>query len=163
MPRRKVDLAAVAFALLVVATLAAFAYAQRVKRDPQVVDKFKIAGEHTNAFSPAGPCHKRIRLKFRTTTSNDGTVEIIRPGGAVVRTLAEGTFLKRYTYHTYHWDGKGEEGVIQPVGRYRLRVILEDEGRSLTLPGTIRLHKKGSLPCGPEGGAKGSAGEGQSG
>lgn len=161
MPRRKVDLAAVVFALLVVATLAAFAYAQRVKRDPQVVDKFKIAGKNTNAFSPAGPCHKRIRLKFRTTTSNDGTVEIIKPGGMVVRTLAEGTFLKRYSYHAYHWDGKNDAGVIQPVGRYRMRVILEDEDRSLTLPGTIRLHGKGSLPCGPEGGA--SAGKGQSG
>ncbi|HKZ13909.1 MAG TPA: hypothetical protein VJL81_08710 [Solirubrobacterales bacterium] len=162
MPRRKADLAAVAFALLVVATLAAFAYAQRVKRDPQVIDKFKIAGKKTNAFTPAGPCHKRVRLKFRTTTSNDAAVEIIKPGGVVVRTLAE-EFLKRYSYHAYHWDGKDDAGVIQPVGRYRMRVILEDEERSLTLPGTIRLHPKGFLPCVPEGGAKGNAGEGQSG
>jgi len=162
MPRRKADLAAVVFALLVVATLAAFAYAQRVKRDPQVIDKFKIAGKKTNAFSPAGPCHKRIRLKFRTTTSNDGTVEVIKPGGTVVRTLAQ-EFLKRYSYHAYHWDGKNDAGVIQPVGRYRLRVILEDEERKLALPGAIQLHPKGSVRCGPEGGAKGSAGEGQSG
>lgn len=162
MPRRKVDLAAVVFALLVVATLAAFAYAERVKRDPQVIDNFKIAGEHTNAFTPAGPCHKRVRLKFRTTTSNDATVEIIKPGGFVVRTLAQ-EFLKRYSYHAFHWDGKDDAGVIQPVGRYRMRVILEDEERSLTLPGTIRLQPQGSLPCGTEGGAKGSAGEGQSG
>src|SRR5690242_2300997 len=131
MPRRKVDLAAVVFALLVVATLAAFAYAQRVKRDPQVIDKFKIAGKKTNAFTPAGPCHRRIRLKFRTTTSNDATVEVIKPGGFVVRTLAE-EFLKRYSYHAYHWDGKDDAGVIQPVGRYRLRVVLEDEDRALT-------------------------------
>lgn len=162
MPRRKVDLAAVVFALLVVATLAAFAYAQRVKRDPQVIDKFKIAGKKTNAFTPAGPCHKRVRLKFRTTTSNDATVEIIKPGGVVVRTLAR-EFLKRYSYHVYRWDGKNDAGAIQPVGRYRLRVILEDEERSLTLPGTIRLHPRGSLPCGTEGGANGSAGKGQSG
>jgi hypothetical protein len=162
MPRRKVDLAAVVFGLLVVATLAAFAYAQRVKRDPQVVDKFKIAGKHTNAFTPAGPCHRRIRLKFRTTTSNDATVQIIKPGGFVVRTLAE-EFLKRYSYHAYHWDGKDDAGAIGPVGRYRMRVILEDEGRALTLPGTIQLHRKGSLPCGTEGGTKRSAGEGQAG
>jgi hypothetical protein len=31
--------------------------------------------------------------------------------------------------------------VVQPPGRYKLRVILEDEGRSLTAPGTIRLEK----------------------
>ncbi len=147
MPRRRLDAAAVLFALLVVATLAAFAYAQRAKRDPQIIDHFKIAGENTNAFTPAGPCHRRIRLKFRTTTSNDATVEIIRPGGEVVRKLAEGSFLKRYSYHAYHWDGKDDAGKILPVGRYRMRVALEDEGRELTLPGTIRLFPAGSIPC----------------
>ena len=53
MPRRKVDAAAVVFALLVVATLAAFAYAQRVKRDPLVVDRVGIGGKKSNAFTPA--------------------------------------------------------------------------------------------------------------
>ncbi|HEY2053291.1 MAG TPA: hypothetical protein VGH14_05075 [Solirubrobacterales bacterium] len=152
MLRRKVDAAAIVFALLVVATLAAFAYSQRVKRDPQVIDQFKIAGKHTNAFTPAGPCHKRVRLKFRTTTSNDGTVVIIRPGGEMVRTLARHIFLKRYSYHAYHWDGKNDAGQIQPVGRYRMRVKLEDEGRTLTLPGTIRLLRAGAIPCGGQSG-----------
>jgi flagellar hook assembly protein FlgD len=162
MRRRKVDLAAVAFALLVVATLASFAYSQRVKRDPQVIDKFKIAGKKTNAFTPAGPCHKRVRLKFRTTTSNEATVEIIKPGGEVVRHLAH-EFLKRYSYHAFHWNGKDDAGKIQPVGRYRLRVTLEDEERELTLPGTIRLRPEGSLRCGGEGSANPNAGKGQSG
>jgi hypothetical protein len=138
MPRRKADLAAVVFALLVVATLAAFAYAQRVKRDPLVLDRVGIGGKKSNAFVPrCGP----IKLKFRTTTSNDGTVEVIRPGGEIVAKLARKTFLKRYTFHTFHWDGENEDGVVQPPGRYKLRVILEDEGRTLTAPGTIRLHK----------------------
>lgn len=138
MPRRKVDLAAVAFALLVVATLAAFAYAQRVKRDPLLLDRVGIGGKTSNSFTP--PC-ERIKLKFRTTTSNDGTVEVIRPGGEIVSKLARHTFLKRYSFHTFFWDGTNEDGVIQPPGRYKLRVILEDEERSLTLPGTIHLHK----------------------
>jgi hypothetical protein len=138
MPRRKADLAAVVFALLVVATLAAFAYAQRVKRDPLLLDRVGIGGKKSNAFAP--PC-ERIKLKFRTTTSNDGTVEVIRPGGEIVAKLARHTFLKRYTFHTFYWDGKNEDGVVQPPGRYKLRVLLEDEGRSLTAPGTIRLRK----------------------
>lgn len=144
MPRRKVDLAAVVFALLVVATLAAFAYAQRVKRDPLVLDRVGIGPKKSNAFSP--PC-ERIKLKFRTTTSNDGTVEVIRPGGEIVAKLARHTFLKRYTFHTFFWDGKNEDGVVQPSGRYKLRVILEDEGRSLTVPGAIRLQKKSRGSC----------------
>jgi hypothetical protein len=138
MPRRKADAAAVAFALLVVATLAAFAYAQRVKRDPLLVDRVGIGGKKSNAFTP--PCN-RIKLKFRTTTSNEAMVEVIRPGGEIVSKLARHTFLKRYSYHTFFWDGTNEEGVVQPPGRYKLRVILEDEDRSLTAPGTIRLQK----------------------
>ena len=138
MPRRKADAAAVVFALLVVATVAAFAYAQRVKRDPLLVDRVGIGKKQSNAFTP--PCDE-IKLKFRTTTSNQGTVEVIRPGGEIVTKLARQVFLKRYSYHTFFWDGTNEGGVLQPPGRYKLRVILEDEGRSLTAPGTIRLQK----------------------
>lgn len=138
MPRRKADLAAVVFALLVVATLAAFAYAQRVKRDPLLLDRVGIGTKKSNVFTP--PCGS-IKLKFRTTTSNHGMVEVIRPGGEIVAKLARHAFLKRYSYHTYFWDGTNEDGVIQPPGRYKLRVILDEEGRILTAPGTIRLHK----------------------
>jgi hypothetical protein len=138
MPRRKVDAAAIVFALLVIASVAAFAYAQRVKRDPLLVDRVGIGAKNSNAFMP--PC-ERIKLKFRTTTSNDGTVEVIRPGGEVVAELARHTFLKRYSYHTFFWNGKNESGTLQPPGRYKLRAILEDEDRSLTAPGTIRLQK----------------------
>jgi flagellar hook assembly protein FlgD len=143
MSRRKVDAAAVVFALLVVATAAAFAYAQRVKRDPLVVDRVEIGTKKSNAFAPGSKCDSHIRLKFRTTTSNEGTVEIIRPGGELVRILAERRFLKRYSYHVFHWDGKNEAGVVQPTGRYRMRVLLEGEDRELTLPGTIRLQRRG--------------------
>jgi hypothetical protein len=143
MPRRKADAAAVVFALLVVATVAAFAYAQRVKRDPLLVDRVEIGHKKSNSFTPKGQCDRRIKLKFRTTTSNDGTVEVIRPGGEIVSVLAKKEFLKRYTIHTYFWNGKNDDGVIQPAGRYRMRVLLEDEGRELTLPGTIRLHDRG--------------------
>jgi len=53
MPRRKADLAAVVFALLVVATLAAFAYAQRVKRDPLLLDRVGIGGKKSNSLLSA--------------------------------------------------------------------------------------------------------------
>lgn len=142
MPRRKVDAAAVVFALLVVVTLAAFAYAQRAKRDPLLIDRVEIGPRKSNVFLPEGPCARRsIKLRFRTTTSNDATVEVIRPGGEVVRVLAEDAFLKRYSYNVFHWDGRGEGGSVEPPGRYRLRVLLSGEDRSLVLPGTIRLHE----------------------
>src|SRR5690242_7478318 len=151
MPRRrpKASLAGVVFALLVLATLAAFAWSQRLKRDPLVLDKVSIVAipilhpEHAvhGKFTPNGDCrYDRVRIRFRTTISDDGTVQIVKPGGRVVLTLARERFLKRYHFHTFHWDGHGRGGGIAPAGRYKLRVKLLGEGRTLVPPGTIRLH-----------------------
>jgi hypothetical protein len=139
--------AAVVFALLVLATLAAFAYAQRVKRDPLVLDKVTFVGfpvldraEPVRSFTPNGDCRfDHLRIRFRTTVSDRGTVQIIKPGGRVVVTLARDTFLKRYTFHTYFWDGRHRGGQTAPRGRYKLRVRLGD--RVLVVPGVIKLHR----------------------
>ncbi len=138
--------AAVVFALVVLATVAAFAYSQRVKRDPLVLDRVQfIAPPHrkgtakVHSFTPNGDCRRdRIRITFRTTISDRGTVQVIKPGGRVAITLARDVFLKRYTIHTYYWDGRQRDDGIAPPGRYKLRVKLGD--RVLVTPGTIRLH-----------------------
>jgi hypothetical protein len=141
--------AAIAFALLVLATLAAFAYAQRVKRDPLVVDKVTFVSppvspdkeKRVHSFTPNGDCRRDLlRIRFRTTVSDDGTVQIVEPGGRVVLTLARDAFLKRYTYHLYLWNGYAKDGGPAAPGRYKLRVKLLGEGRTLVLPGTIHLH-----------------------
>jgi hypothetical protein len=148
--------AAVVFALLVLATVAAFAYSQRVKRDPLVLDRVQfIAPPHrkgtakVHSFTPNRDCRRdRIRITFRTTISDRGTVQVIKPGGRVVITLARDAFLKRYTIHTYYWDGRQRGGGTAPPGRYKLRVKLGD--RVLVTPGTIRLHpspKKSGSKC----------------
>jgi translation initiation factor IF-1 len=138
---------AVVFALLVLATLAAFAYAQRVKRDPLVLDRVTFVGapvlkaeEPVHSFTPNGDCRfDRVRIRFRTTVSDLGTVQVIKPGGRVVVTLDRDTFLKRYTFHTYYWDGRQRGGGTARRGRYKLRVKLGD--RVLVTPGVIRLHR----------------------
>jgi hypothetical protein len=138
--------AAVVFALLVLATLAAFAYAQRLKRDPLVLDRVSFVGAPRakgeavkHAFTPNGDCrHDLVRIRFRTTISDQGTVQVIKPGGRVVVTLARDQFLKRYTFHTYYWDGRQRGGGTPQRGRYKLRVRLGD--RVLVTPGVIRLH-----------------------
>jgi hypothetical protein len=154
MPKRPNDVegfvspAAVVFALLVLATVAAFAYAQRVKRDPLVLDKVSFVGapvldpgEPVRSFTPNGDCRfDRIRIRFRVTQSHEGTVQVIKPGGRVVVTLARDRFLKRYTFHTFYWDGRQRAGGIAPPGRYKLRVKLGSE-RTLVTPGGIKLHR----------------------
>lgn len=154
MPKRRNELrerfspAAVVFALLVLATLAAFAYSQRVKRDPLVLDKVSFVGvpvlnpeEPVRSFTPNGDClYDRVRIRFRTTISDDGTVQVIKPGGKVIVTLARDEFLKRYSFHTYYWDGRQSGGGTARPGRYKLRVKLGSE-RTLVTPGAIKLHR----------------------
>jgi hypothetical protein len=149
MPRRRVNAAALVFALLVVATLAAFAWAQRLKRDPLVLDKVTLVGvpiRHPKAppvhsFTPNGDCHfDRERIRFRVTQSDHATVQVVKPGGKVVITLARDRFLKRYHFFTFHWNGRSREGGIAPPGRYKLRVKLLGQDRTLVPPGAISLH-----------------------
>jgi hypothetical protein len=173
MPKRRSELrerispAAVVFALLVLATLAAFAYSQRAKREPLVLDRVSfVAPPHrkgtpkVHSFTPNGDCrHDRIRIKFRTTISDRGTVQVIKPGGRVVYTLARDAFLKRYSFHVYYWDGRQRGGGTAKPGRYKLRVKLGGE-RTLVTPGTIRLHPAPAQPkssCATSGGAGGVA------
>jgi hypothetical protein len=157
MPRKRVSgsAAALVFALLILATVAAFAWSQKQKRDPLVLDKVTIvpvprAKSPVPAFTPNGDCrYDRVRIRFRTTQSDDGTVQVIRPGGRVVVTLARDEFLKRYQFHTFYWDGRQRGGGTAPSGRYKLRVKLIGQDRNLVPPGVIRLHRSS--------GAKGSA------
>ena len=155
MPKRRNDeglvpgrAAAVVFALLVLATVAAFAYAQRVKRDPLVLDRVSFIGaphgkgtKRVPSFTPNGDCrHDLLRIRFRVTQSHRATVQIVKVGGRVVVTLARDRFLKRYTFHTFYWDGRQRGGGTAPPGRYKLRVKLGTE-RTLVTPGLIKLHR----------------------
>lgn len=150
-PRRWAGLV---FALLVLATLAAFAWSQRVKRDPLVLDRVTFVSplrgmpmhRHDSdrkwVFTPNGDCHfDVIRIRFRTTQSDRGTVQLVKPGGKLVLTLARDVNLKRYTFHTYWWNGYERNDGIAPSGRYKLRVKLLGQDRVLVPPGAIRLHK----------------------
>ena len=154
MPKRRNEPAALVFALLVLATLAAFAYAQRVKRDPLVLDKVSFVAVprlHPKAppvrsFTPNGDCrYDEIRIRFRITQSSDATVQVIKPGGRVVITLARDEFLKRYHFFTYYWDGRERNHGVAPPGRYKLRVRLGSE-RTLVTPGVIKLHRSPQDP-----------------
>jgi hypothetical protein len=149
MPKRRVSPAALVFALLVLATVAAFGWAQRLKRDPLVLDRARFVGApvlHPKnpvfSFTPNGDCRfDLVRIRFRVTQSDDATVQVVKPGGKVVLTLARDRFLKRYTFSTFYWDGRQRHDGIAPPGRYKLRVKLLGQDRVLVPPGTIRLHR----------------------
>jgi len=150
MPRRRGSGTAVlVFALLVLATVAAFAWAQRLKRDPLVLDRVTFAavpnahpGAPVHNFTPNGDCRfDRVRVRFRVTQSDHATVQVMKPGGRVVITLARDRFLKRYHFFTFYWDGRQRGGGIAAPGRYKLRVRLLGQERVLVPPGGIGLHR----------------------
>jgi hypothetical protein len=155
MPRRPGSFAAVVFALLVLATIAAFAWSQQRKRDPLVLDRVSFAAIprlHPNAaavraFTPNGDCrYDRIRIRFRTTRSDLADVQVVKPGGRLILTLARDAYLKRYRFHTYYWNGRTRDDGIAPPGRYKLRVKLLSEDRTLVPGGVMRIHRAPSEP-----------------
>jgi hypothetical protein len=158
MPRRAPSTAAVVFALLVLATVAAFAWSQQRKRDPLVLDRVSFRAvpyahatdRVVRAFTPNHDCRfDRIRIRFRVTQSDRGNVQIVKPGGKLVVTLARDTYLKRYRFFTYYWNGRqrreGKDGRMRPgkapPGRYKLRVKLLGQDRTLVPGGVMRLHR----------------------
>lgn len=160
MPRRPASAGVVVFALLVLATIAAFAWSQRLKRDPLVLDRvsfravpYSQGAAPVRAFTPGGDCRfDRMRIRFRTTRSDRGDVQVVKPGGKLVVTLARDAYLKRYSFHTFYWDGRTRnDGIAQP-GRYKLRVKLLGQERTLVPGGVMRLHRaggQGPQGCGP--------------
>jgi hypothetical protein len=158
MPRRPGSLAAIVLALLVLATIAAFAWSQQRKRDPLVLDRVSFVAVprlHPTAppvrsFTPNGDCrYDRIRIRFRVTKSDQADVQIVKPGGKLILTLARDTYLKRYRFFTFYWDGRQRKEVTDgrkrsgkaPPGRYKLRVKLLDQDRTLVPGGVMRLHR----------------------
>jgi hypothetical protein len=161
MPKPRAEAwAGLVFALLVLATLAVFAWSQRLKRDPLVLDRVTFGTPVSRSFTPNSDCRfDRIRIRFRTTVSDRATVQIVKPGGRLVVTLARDEFLKRYKFHTFYWDGRSRRGGMAPPGRYKLRVKLLGQDRVLVPPGVIRLHRARYRPTGDcRSGADGSLG-----
>jgi hypothetical protein len=150
MPRRPASFAAIVFGLLVVATVAAFAWSQRLKRDPLVLDRVSFLvvprvhpkAPPARAFTPNGDCRfDRIRIRFRVTQSDRANVQVVKPGGKLVVTLARDTYLKRYRFHTFYWGGRVRNDGIAVPGRYKLRVKLLGQDRTLVPGGVMRLHR----------------------
>lgn len=158
MPRRPVSAGAVVFALLVVFTIAAFGWSQRLKRNPLVLDRATFGTAASRSFTPNRDCRfDRERIRFRVTRSDRATVQVVAPGGRLVITLARDVYLKRYHFFTFYWDGRSRNDGIAPPGRYKLRVKLLEQERSLVPPGVIRLHRAPRSPTGCEAAAKGSS------
>ena len=128
-------LAAAVFVLLVAATIGAFFAAQRLKQQAPLL-RYRAS---TEAFSPNGDRIKdTAKIRFKLPEADEVTVTILdEDGGEVTRVAANEPLGKGE--QSVSWDGMTDEGTLAPEDEYRVRVGLRDEGRTNTLPHTIRL------------------------
>jgi hypothetical protein len=132
----------VVFGVLVLATFGAFIVAQRLKRSSPIVDQV----HYPRYIGPKCGCEKaRARFYFAPHVAGHVTAQIVDAAGDPVRTLVSGRELSRRRHH-FTWNGRTDAGLIAPDGKYHLRVTLEDQGRSVTLPNAITLDTRPPRP-----------------
>lgn len=128
--------ARIVFALLVVATLGAFVVTQKLKSSPPLV----VRPHLSVVFSPAPDARvRRAKVSFWIVNGDDVSVSIVDDEGRIVRKLLDGYPLAERMRITRFWDGRTDGGEIAPDGRYRVRVALIHQGRTIDLSQTIAL------------------------
>jgi hypothetical protein len=124
--------ARVTFLVLLGATFAAFFVAQRLKSAPPVIRVHGLAV----LFSPNGDGRRDVN-RFSLTSAkaaDDVAVDVVDASGERVRRLAGGVSLRPHVPLALRWNGRTDAGRRAPDGRYRLRVTLRAQGRTLIVP-----------------------------
>jgi hypothetical protein len=126
-------LARAVFIILIGATVAAFFAAQRLKGEAAVAKVESLAA----VFSPNGDDVKDVNL-FRVVLRerSEVSVDVVDAAGDAVRRLADSATVGPQAPLRLRWDGRTDDGELVPDGRYRVRVTLRREGRSVTVPST---------------------------
>jgi hypothetical protein len=124
------------FGVLVVATFGAFFLAQRLKNSPPVVGEIGVFP----FFSPNGDGRfDKARLTFKPKETDDITVAVLDSSGDEVRQLLSSRHVHAGELVRLLWDGLTDDGRRAPDGRYRYRITLRHQGRSVKLASSVRL------------------------
>jgi len=135
--------ARVVFALLVVATFAAFFVAQRLKHSPTVLQQVTGA----LVFSPNGDGRQDVlRVGFQLKRADVISVDVIDQAGDPLRSLADGRRLAAHKQVVVRWNGRDDQGRRVPDGRYRLEVTLRDESRTVVIRHDYRVDTVPPVP-----------------
>jgi hypothetical protein len=125
--------ARIAFALLVVATIAAFFAAQELKTTPPNVQDVRA----TEVFSPNRDGRKdRMYMSFFLKRTDDVTATVVSRAGDAIRVLADRRLPARRRMRL-RWDGSDARGRTVPDGIYRVRLSLRRQGRAVLIPRNI--------------------------
>ena len=136
-------LARVVFALLVAATFGAFFVSQKLKNAESVAEYTKLR----HYFSPNGDgVRDRDRISFKVEKADRLTITVVNLDGDRVRRLATGVDARPERPVTVVWDGRSDDGIRAPDGRYRLQVGLRRTGRTVTIPGAFNVDTTAPKP-----------------
>ena len=136
-------LARAVFVLLVGATFAAFFAAQRIKGEPAVAQVVSLA----RVFSPNGDGRKEVnRFEVELRERSEIRVDVVDSAGNAVRRLTDGATLGPQRPLRLEWDGRTDDGERVRDGRYRVRVTLRREGRSVIVPRTTLVDTRAPRP-----------------
>jgi N,N-dimethylformamidase beta subunit-like, C-terminal/FlgD Ig-like domain len=128
------------FALLVLATIAAFFVTQQLKSEDALVLRFAAKPQQ---FSPNGD-GTRDRSEVGFDLSRPATVSfyVLDGEGNEIRRVVDDRALAGDTKHRFTWDGRDDDGVPVPDGLYRMRVVQRSEGRVINSSKRIRVDRK---------------------
>jgi hypothetical protein len=130
----------VVFALLVVATIAAFFVTQQLKSEDALVLRFAAQPKQ---FSPNGDGTRDATL-VGFDLSRPATVSfyVLDGEGNQIRRLVDGSALAGDAKHRFRWNGRDDDGRPVPDGLYRMRVIQRSEGRVINSAKRVRVDRR---------------------
>jgi len=130
----------VLFAVLVVATVGTFLASQYLKGEEPLVLRFE---REPRSFSPtADGVVNRARVGFVLREPAQVTFSIVSSEGVEVRRLVDSRRLPGDEELLFGWDGRDDERRVVPDGVYRLRVVRQGQGRSVTSGRRVRVDTK---------------------
>jgi hypothetical protein len=125
------------FALLVVATIAAFFVTQQLKSEFPLVIRFAAKPKQ---ISPNDDRYRdSTQVGFDLSEPAKVTFSIMDGEGNEVRRLVDDRELAGDAKHRFRWNGRDDDGAVVPDGVYRMRVVRRDEGRVIDSSKRIRV------------------------
>jgi FlgD Ig-like domain len=128
------------FALLVVATIAAFFVTQQLKSEDALVLRFAA---QPRQFSPNGDgTRDRTAIGFDLSRPATVSFHVLDGEGNEIRQLVDDRALAGDTKHRFGWDGRDDDGAMVPDGLYRMRVVQRSEGRVINSSKRVRVDRR---------------------
>src|SRR5215212_2583068 len=125
------------FALLVLATTAAFFVTQELKSEFPLVIRFAVKPKQ---ISPNGDHYRDVtQVGFDLSRPAKVSFSILDSEGNEVRRLVEDRQLAGDSHNRFVWNGRDDDDTIVPEGIYRMRVVRRDEGRVIDSVKEIRV------------------------